>query len=31
MVGKIWAENNNDNDKDGEKGVTFYFSLTLSR
>jgi signal transduction histidine kinase len=27
--GKMWAENNND--KDGEKGATFYFTLPLSR
>jgi signal transduction histidine kinase len=26
--GKIWAENNN---KDGEKGATFYLTLPLSR
>ena len=25
--GKIWAENN----KDGERGATFYFSLPLSK
>ena len=27
--GRMWAENNND--KDGEKGATFYFTLPLSR
>jgi signal transduction histidine kinase len=27
--GRIWAENNNNN-KDGKKGSTFYFSLPLS-
>jgi signal transduction histidine kinase len=25
--GKIWAENNNNNISDGEKGATFYFTL----
>jgi signal transduction histidine kinase len=28
--GKIWAENNDDNNKDGSKGATFYFSLALT-
>jgi signal transduction histidine kinase len=28
--GKIWAENNNDDDAYGEKGATFYFMLPLT-
>jgi signal transduction histidine kinase len=28
--GRIWAENNNNGNKDGEKGATFYFSLPLT-
>jgi signal transduction histidine kinase len=29
--GKIWAENKNNNNKNGNRGAIFYFTLPLSK